>query len=145
MSGLHKGGSVRWLPLESNPDNLNTYISNMGVEQGVFTFQDVLSTDEWAIDMIRDWILYFPINEACSASLGWQDSCCVYLLYKRAEARSARSAVFYGSARFCWNLLRFEALCNASQHLRICKAQNLLQNFLSCFLLYSALLCSALL
>ena len=45
-------GQVRWLPLESNPDVLNNYITNMGVEQGVFSFQDVLSTDDWATDMV---------------------------------------------------------------------------------------------
>jgi hypothetical protein len=50
-------GQVRWLPLESNPEVLNSYIANMGVEQGVFTFQDVLSTDEWATDMVSECLL----------------------------------------------------------------------------------------
>ena len=47
-----KGSKKRWYPLESNPTLLNTYISNLGFSTALYQFQDVYSTEEWALSMI---------------------------------------------------------------------------------------------
>jgi ubiquitin carboxyl-terminal hydrolase L3 len=56
-----------WLPLEANPDILLTYSLKLGLP-GNFLFHDVLSTEDWALDMIPGEIeallLLFPISEA---------------------------------------------------------------------------------
>ncbi len=46
-----------WFPLESNPVTMTKYISNLGVDTNCFEFCDVLSTEEWALDMIPTPVL----------------------------------------------------------------------------------------
>ena len=41
-----------WKPLESNPEVINTFIHKMGMSTDNFLFQEILSTDDWALDMI---------------------------------------------------------------------------------------------
>ncbi len=41
-----------WIPLESNPAILNLYMSTLGVDISKYSFFDVLSTEDWALDMI---------------------------------------------------------------------------------------------
>ena len=41
-----------WLPLESNPDVMNDYVSKMGLDLSKIQFHDVMSTEEWALEMI---------------------------------------------------------------------------------------------
>lgn len=41
-----------WIPLESNPAILNRYMSTLGVDISKYSFFDVLSTEDWALDMI---------------------------------------------------------------------------------------------
>jgi ubiquitin carboxyl-terminal hydrolase L3 len=57
-----------WLPLESNPDVINSYCEKMGVVMENFAFQDVFSIDQWAIDMISKpvlaVVLLYPLKEA---------------------------------------------------------------------------------
>ena len=38
-----------WKQLESNPDSVNQYMSDIGVDMSIFCFQDLFSTEEWAI------------------------------------------------------------------------------------------------
>ena len=42
----------KWFPLESNPSLLNQYISKLGFETTSHEFADVLSTEQWALDMV---------------------------------------------------------------------------------------------
>ena len=56
-----------WLPLEANPDVLTAYANRLGLSDQ-FGFHDVLSVEDWALDMIpapvRVILLLFPISEA---------------------------------------------------------------------------------
>lgn len=60
--------SVVWTPLESNPDVMKTYAESLGLDTNLLQFHDVLSTDDWALDMIprrvHSVIMVFPIKEA---------------------------------------------------------------------------------
>ncbi|POM67699.1 Ubiquitin carboxyl-terminal hydrolase, partial [Phytophthora palmivora] len=60
--GKHK----RWFPLESNPDVMNAYVEKMGFPTSLFSFCDVLSTEEWALGMVPTpvvgVIMLFPIK-----------------------------------------------------------------------------------
>jgi ubiquitin carboxyl-terminal hydrolase L3 len=47
----------RWFPLESNPNLLNDYISNLGFSTAHYSFVDVFSTEEWALQMIGQPVL----------------------------------------------------------------------------------------
>ena len=57
----------QWLPLESNPVSLNTYIKTLGFQTSEYQFVDVLSTEQWAIDMIPQPVLailfLFPMKK----------------------------------------------------------------------------------
>ncbi|KAG7394800.1 hypothetical protein PHYBOEH_004652 [Phytophthora boehmeriae] len=56
----------RWFPLESNPDVMNNYVAKMGFPTDQFSFCDVLSTEEWALEMVPSpvvaVIMLFPIK-----------------------------------------------------------------------------------
>lgn len=58
----------RWFPLESNPDLINDYIRKLGFQTdlGQQQFVDVLSTDDWALDMVPQpvhaVILLYPLT-----------------------------------------------------------------------------------
>jgi ubiquitin carboxyl-terminal hydrolase L3 len=59
--------SKKWFPLESNPAVMNSYCERMGLKIDCFSFQDVFSTEEWALSMIAQPVLgvlmLFPIKE----------------------------------------------------------------------------------
>jgi ubiquitin carboxyl-terminal hydrolase L3 len=46
-----------WQPLESNCEVINKYLSDIGLDISHFVFQDLLSTEEWAQDMILKPVL----------------------------------------------------------------------------------------
>lgn len=58
----------QWFPLESNPAVMQTYVQTLGVDMSVLQFHDVLSTEEWALEMIPQPVLgvlmLFPIKPA---------------------------------------------------------------------------------
>ena len=55
-----------WKPLESNPKVLNKYIKKLGFDTSKYHLVDVLSTDDWAADMIpkpcKAVVFLFPCN-----------------------------------------------------------------------------------
>lgn len=57
-----------WLPLESNPDVINDYVSKMGLDTTKIAFHDLMSTEDWALGMIPRPVLavvmLFPIKSA---------------------------------------------------------------------------------
>ena len=57
----------RWLPLESNPDVMNKYMGNLGVDMSVFEFTDVYGFEPDLLMMIPRpvlaLVLLFPITE----------------------------------------------------------------------------------
>lgn len=56
-----------WLPLESNPDVMNDYVGRLGLDLTKIAFHDVLSIDDWALDMVPKPVLgvlmLFPIKK----------------------------------------------------------------------------------
>lgn len=38
-----------WMPLESNPEVINEFIQKMGLKVNDFNFQEMLSTEDWAL------------------------------------------------------------------------------------------------
>jgi ubiquitin carboxyl-terminal hydrolase L3 len=57
----------KWFPLESNPDNLNKYIANLGFDTSLYRFTDVFSTEDWALDMIPSGtvavVFLYPLSD----------------------------------------------------------------------------------
>ncbi|EPY25086.1 cysteine peptidase, Clan CA, family C12 [Angomonas deanei] len=60
-----------WLPLESNPEVMNTYIGNLGIEDLKVEFTDVFGLNEDLMSMVprpvKAFLFVFPINEATEA------------------------------------------------------------------------------
>jgi len=59
--------SVNWLPIESNPDTLNEYLTKLGFDNSQFSFVDLFSTEDWAKAMIPQpaiaMTLVFPYTD----------------------------------------------------------------------------------
>jgi ubiquitin carboxyl-terminal hydrolase L3 len=57
----------RWFPLESNPAVMTDYVAKMGFPSDAFSFCDVLSTEDWALEMVPTpvtaVIMLFPIKK----------------------------------------------------------------------------------
>ncbi|CAM9806648.1 unnamed protein product, partial [Ectocarpus fasciculatus] len=62
----------KWFPLESNPDVINAYIAGMGVDVDRHCFVDVLSCEEWALQMVPrpvlGVLLLYPVQEDAAAA-----------------------------------------------------------------------------
>jgi len=60
-----------WLPVESNPETFNNYGRKLGLDTSIVNFVDVLSTEDWALDMIPSPVYamacLFPIKEVSEA------------------------------------------------------------------------------
>eukprot|EP01041_Mallomonas_annulata_P002789 gene2789-5496_t len=58
----------RWFALESNPEVMAAYAARMGLDTTKVNFHDVLSVDDWALEMIPTPVyavlMLFPIKEA---------------------------------------------------------------------------------
>lgn len=61
------GSSPCWRALEANPDVISQYTRTLGGPQNV-SFCDILSTEDWALDMIPQPVhailLVYPIKES---------------------------------------------------------------------------------
>lgn len=72
------GAEQNWLPIESNPDVMNDYAQKLGWPVESFRFYDVLSTEDWAIDMIPQPVLavlmLFPIKPESEAHAAKEDA-----------------------------------------------------------------------
>ena len=68
MSAERKGKQHRWFPLESNPALVNEYVQKLGFDTSLYEFVDVFSTEDWALQMIRQpvaaVIMLYPLTEA---------------------------------------------------------------------------------
>ena len=62
-----KVSSKRWFPLESNPEVMNKFITQLGFSTGEYCLTDVFSTEEWALDMVPKPVLgvvfLYPLTE----------------------------------------------------------------------------------
>ena len=47
----------QWLPLESDPDIINEFAHKLGMKADVFSFQELVSIEEWAQSMISSPVL----------------------------------------------------------------------------------------
>lgn len=61
-----------WVPLESNPDVIQTYCKSLGLkEDSNLQFTDVMSTEDWALEMVprpvHALLMVFPIKDATEA------------------------------------------------------------------------------
>lgn len=45
------------MPLESNPEVINTYISKMGLKTEQWNFTELLSTEDWGLEMVPKPVL----------------------------------------------------------------------------------------
>ena len=61
----------QWFPLESNPEVINSYAEKLGLSVNKFSFQDVLSIEEWGLSMVQSptlaVLLLFPVKEVSEA------------------------------------------------------------------------------
>jgi len=56
-----------WMPLESNPEVINTFIKDLGFDTSLYSLVDVLSTEEWAQQMVPEPVIavffLYPLSE----------------------------------------------------------------------------------
>ncbi|GAB9470330.1 hypothetical protein Gpo141_00007578 [Globisporangium polare] len=113
-------GAKRWFPLESNPAVMNTYVQQMGFPTQHFSFCDVLSTEEWALEMVPTPVLgvlmLFPIKAHTEAFAKQQEE----KILKDGQVVS--DAVYYmhqtvGNA--CGTIGLLHAIGNMRQHVTL--------------------------
>ena len=67
MSDSSHVETIKWFPLESNPELLNAYLARLGVNTTQVCLHDVFSTEDWALSMIPRpvyaVILLYPLSE----------------------------------------------------------------------------------
>jgi len=60
-----------WTPLESNPDVITEYAASLGLDKNILSFCDILSTEEWALDMVprpaHAVVMVYPIKDGSEA------------------------------------------------------------------------------
>lgn len=56
----------QWFPLESNPTVMNKYMKKLGLNLEEYSYQDIFSTEDWALEMVPKPVLgvllLFPIT-----------------------------------------------------------------------------------
>ncbi|KAF4657862.1 hypothetical protein FOL47_008285 [Perkinsus chesapeaki] len=67
MTNASDGRGKRWLPLEANPEVMTSYARGLGLPSFLH-FTDVLSVEDWALDMVPQpvvaVVLLFPIKDS---------------------------------------------------------------------------------
>jgi len=67
MSEADREDGKHWFPLESNPDVINKFINEMGYDIQEYSFSDLYSTDDWALEMVpsplKAIVMLFPCTE----------------------------------------------------------------------------------
>jgi ubiquitin carboxyl-terminal hydrolase L3 len=57
----------KWFPLESNPSLMNDYVQKLGFNTSLYSFCDVFSTEDWALEMIPQPVaavlMLYPLTE----------------------------------------------------------------------------------
>jgi ubiquitin carboxyl-terminal hydrolase L3 len=71
MAELSANQPKQWFPLESNPVVMNRYMGRLGLNLHAYSFHDVFSTEDWALEMVPKPVLavllLFPITERSEA------------------------------------------------------------------------------
>lgn len=108
------GADKRWFPLESNPDVMAQYMKRLGWPIEQFTFTDIMSTEDWALDMVpkpvQAVLFLFPISESHEANSEAEDA------KIKADGQIVDQNLFYmrqtvGNA--CGTIALLHACCNA--------------------------------
>lgn len=54
------------MPLESNPEVINPFINKLGLKTELYSFQEMLSIEEWALEMIPQPVLGIMMLYQCT-------------------------------------------------------------------------------
>ena len=67
MSAIESSTTKSWFPLESNPTIMTTYLKSLGLITTTYSFQDIFSIEDWALELLTKPILgvlfVYPITE----------------------------------------------------------------------------------
>ena len=128
-----------WLPVESNPETFNNYGRKLGLDTSIINFVDVLSTEEWALDMIPSPVYamacLFPIKEASEAHKTAEEASRL----ARIESQGATfvdpsTSLFYIKQTIpnaCGTIALIHAIANASLPDSALSADGWLQKFIT--------------
>lgn len=120
MAETEDSGRKKWFPLESNPDVMNAYVQSLGLDVTQYSFHDVLSVEEWALDMVpkpvKAVVFLYPIS-AVQETHREEESARI-----EGEGQTVSDKVYYmrqyvGNA--CGTVGILHALCNAKDTLPI--------------------------
>lgn len=117
------------MPLESNPEVINEFIQKMGLKTELFSFTEMLSTEEWALEMIPQPVLGIlflyevtPVQKEykTAISAGLQpENAPNNVFFMKQHARNA-----------CGTIALFHITLNAlEEHPEIVTANSYLENF----------------
>ncbi|CAG9326767.1 unnamed protein product [Blepharisma stoltei] len=104
----------QWIPLESNPEVITKYINSLGFPTTLYSLTDVLSWEEWAIDMLPQPVLalflLYPISDRSRTARQERVSLC------EAENREISQNLYYmkqtvGNA--CGTIAAIHAIANS--------------------------------
>ena len=64
---MEEESSSNWQPLESNPEVINEFIKDLGFDTSKYRLTDVLSTEDWAQEMVPQPVkavfFLYPISQ----------------------------------------------------------------------------------
>ncbi|KAK9865383.1 hypothetical protein WJX84_002842 [Apatococcus fuscideae] len=121
----------RWLPLESNPDVLNSFAKGLGFDTSAYAFCDIFGLDEELLAMVPQPVLavllLFPVTDRTEAARKAEDK------ELRDQAVSVPSDIFYmkqtiGNA--CGTIGLLHAIGNSQDRIKL-EPASFLQSFLA--------------
>ena len=123
MMADQKTQEKKWFPLESNPSLLNQYISKLGFETTLHEFTDVLSTEQWALDIVPHpvsaVVVLFPMTDKVSEKR--RELHTKSLHSSGSSTEEADSSVWYIKQRIsnaCGTIATLHALMNVPKTIR---------------------------